>query len=71
MVTNNTAKQIANLTASYQSELIKLGVEPFITLQLTLGFQQALLSKAIESDAIPGWEIEVNHDKENHSGIDY
>jgi hypothetical protein len=46
---------LATTVARYSSELLKRGMDPYITLQLTLGFQSTLIQKAVETYAAPGW----------------
>jgi hypothetical protein len=55
MLSNEYIDNLANTIARYTAELLKQGMDPYITLQLTLGFQSTLLQKATETYAAPGW----------------
>jgi hypothetical protein len=71
MLSNEYIDNLATTIARYASELLKQGMDPYITLQLTLGFQSTLLQKATETYAAPGWPIKgPQNGTQDHSGND-
>jgi hypothetical protein len=60
--------ELASTVSDYMTALLKRGADPYLTLQLTLGLQSTLLSKAFETYAAPGWPIkDHNNGTENNS----
>jgi hypothetical protein len=55
MINDETIDTLAATISRYASALLRQGMDPYITLQLTLGLQSTLIQKAVETYAAPGW----------------
>jgi hypothetical protein len=53
-------EELAATISQYSAELLRRGMDPYVTLQLTLGLQASLVDKVSRTYAIPGALHEEN-----------